>query len=96
LAFEAGKRSCAVAAVDGTINTQTYELIRSDDPDLVINDVVLHLDVRVRRVLFGPIYARELKVSGVAHTLLAKGRWRFYLKRARHGQWSIADCIPSR
>jgi hypothetical protein len=93
-AVSVGRQACADAAVVGDITHQTYETIRSNDPNAIVLDVLLHVDVAVRAVRYGAVSVGPLRISGVAHTLLNdKTVHLFYLKHGPDKSWWIADCI---
>ena len=53
-AMAIGERACADAGIRGRIVRQSYELVTVDDPTIIMMDVLLHVTVRVKTVLFGP------------------------------------------
>jgi hypothetical protein len=92
-ALTVGRKTCADAAVVADIVHQDYDSVRSDDPNVVFVDVILEIDLDVRRVRYGPVKRGPLHISGVAHTLLDESRVHgFYLHREKDRSWQIADC----
>ena len=92
-AISVGRKTCADAAVVADIIHQDYEHVDSDDPGVLFIDVILEIDLDVRRVRYGPLKKGPLHISGAAHTLLDESRVHaFYLHREKDKSWQIANC----
>jgi hypothetical protein len=91
-AMAIGVHACADAGIRGHIIRQTYERVQIDDPNVIFMNVLFHITVRVKTVLFGPIHKRTVLITDIAHTELNNRTRTFYLFRHKKGGWSFANC----
>jgi hypothetical protein len=95
-AITIGDKACANAEVVADVGDQTWEHLVVPNSDAVITDVILHVKLHVKRVIYGSAPTGPLEVIGVAPNELNPLRNARFFLRGKHDTWNIASCRPTR
>src|SRR5277367_4044423 len=89
-----GDKACAEAKIIGSIENQTWESLRDDDPNVIIMDGLNHITFDVKRVVYGRISTGILNLISVQHTYFDDklGDVTLMLRKDSRGTWWVAKC----
>ena len=89
-----GDKACAEAKIIGSIENQTWESLRDDDPNVIIMDGLNHITFDVKRVVYGRISTGLLNLISVQHTYFDDklGDVTLMLRKDSRGTWWVAKC----
>jgi hypothetical protein len=91
-ALAIGDKTCADAEVVANIKSQVWESLSIPDPHAIVTDGLVHLTLRVEKVIYGPIVRGPLAVIAVAPNYLNSSVKLFFLQTTNRREWRIASC----